>query len=241
MTRAKRRALSVLGSCGLLLAVGSAASVGGGADANADAVVDDAPIAAGANDRLAYLAEAEAQGSAIPVPTVTVPDLQPMAEGASAWIQARAADVREAAPKLKLNLSAVSPAPAAETPARAAFEPVEDRRLEARLELDDKTQPRRAEPKSGRIFAFAAVSGDAAGYMFRSRRDPTPARRTWAVEKIANIGDAQLGVAWRKGAMQASLALVDREISFQSFRKDERFLAFTFSVKPKKPKAAKRA
>lgn len=84
----------------------------------------------------------------------------------------------------------------------------------------------------GRWFLFAATGGDALGMnMLRGR--PGELRRSgWSAEKIAAVGDSQLGFGWRKGPLQASVAFVEREISAYGKSADERFVAFTFSVRP---------
>ena len=55
----------------------------------------------------------------------------------------------------------------------------------------------------------------------------------------ALVGDAHVGVAYRKGAMQTSFGYIHREVKgehmvFNQETKEDSVLAFTFSIKPQK-------
>lgn len=211
--------------------------------ARADA--EDGPIATGRNDWVRY-------GE---LPSAPSPAVQPAAEAARAEevenLVARAGEAAlaqyEATERkaLNLTLAAVSDAPfelPRDAQALAFPEPAPSR--EVRVELGKDAAPAVPVPvraERAKIFAFAAVKGDAAGMVIRDRsaRGLRAPEGRWAVEKIANIGDVQLGVGWRKGAVQASIALIDREIRIEGREKHEGFLAFTLSVKPRKAKAAR--
>ena len=84
----------------------------------------------------------------------------------------------------------------------------------------------------GRWFLFAATGGDALGVNMLRGRSGELRRSGWSAEKIAAVGDAQLGFGWRKGPLQASVAFVEREISAYGKSADESFVAFTFSIRP---------
>ena len=62
--------------------------------------------------------------------------------------------------------------------------------------------------------------------------------RAWSQDAASTlISDAQLGVAWRKGAMQTSLGYVHREVKGEHMiwgqeTKADSLVAFTFSIKP---------
>lgn len=65
----------------------------------------------------------------------------------------------------------------------------------------------------GRWFLFAAVSGQAVGLNMTRDSLGGPQRLGWSAEGTsALISDAQAGLGWRKGAMQASFGYVHREI-----------------------------
>jgi hypothetical protein len=89
-----------------------------------------------------------------------------------------------------------------------------------------------ARKQEGRWFLFAGGGGDAFGMNLLRGRPGELRRAGWSAEKIAAVGDAQLGFGWRKGPLQASVAFVEREISAYGKSADERFVAFTFSIRP---------
>lgn len=198
---------------------------------------DDAPIATGLNDWAAHPQNVE------PSPAV-----QPEAERARAEAvetvvvtlgSAAVETAREAGAGLaRLDLTTTAEVPDLRSGVREFAFPEPPAPRELRAEISRSPEPGRR-PESGRVFAFAAVKGDAAGMVFRGKTPRTAEQPRWAVEKIANIGDMQLGVGWRKGAMQASVALVDRQIEIKGFESRETFLAFTISVKPRKTRPAR--
>jgi hypothetical protein len=63
-----------------------------------------------------------------------------------------------------------------------------------------------------RWYFYAAGSGRAVGYNFARTRDGDYARSGISHDAMTFLGDAQLGVAMRRGAMQSSIGLVYREI-----------------------------
>lgn len=212
----------------------------------ARALVDDldVPIATGANDWAAPIPDMPAE----PSPAVQPEPERERAEALEAEVaQVRAAFIasaEQAAARLP-RLSFVSVEDGVDFNSAEARHvapdetvPVFERRLE--VEQEPASGPARRET-GARLYAFAAVKGDAAGRVLRGRTAKAAARPRWAVEKIANIGDVQLGVGWRKGAVQASLALVDREIEIKGYETRESFVAFTVSVKPRKPKRVRAA
>lgn len=91
----------------------------------------------------------------------------------------------------------------------------------------------------GRWYLFAATSGRAVG-LNMLRNEGGWDRAGWSTDPAsALISDAQVGVAWRKGAMQTSVGYVRREIKSehrlmgQETRPDSTF-AISFSIKPKR-------
>ena len=90
----------------------------------------------------------------------------------------------------------------------------------------------------GRWYVFAAASGRAVG--LNMLKGPTNSwDQSWSQDpSSALIGDAQLGLGWRKGAMQTSLGYIHREIKGDHMlwgqqARDDSMLAFSLSVKPR--------
>jgi hypothetical protein len=89
----------------------------------------------------------------------------------------------------------------------------------------------------GRFYLFMAVSGRAVGMnMLRDTGDWD--RAGWTTDPTsALIGDGQIGVGWRKGALQSSFGYVHREVKGQHMMfgqktYEDSMVAFTFSIKP---------
>ena len=89
----------------------------------------------------------------------------------------------------------------------------------------------------GRWYLFAAASGRAVG-LNMLRNDTGWDRAGWTTDATSSlVGDAQLGVGWRKGDLQTSLGYVHREMKGahmiwgQDTRQDS-MLAFSLSIKP---------
>jgi hypothetical protein len=90
---------------------------------------------------------------------------------------------------------------------------------------------------TGRWYLFMAASGRAVG-LNMLRRDGGWDRAGWTTDPSSTLtSNAQLGVGWRKGAVQGSLGYVHREVKGehmvfgQETRKDS-LLALTLSIKP---------
>jgi len=91
-----------------------------------------------------------------------------------------------------------------------------------------------------RWYLYAAGSGRAVGYNFARNRDGAFARSGYSHDEGAFLGDASVGVAYRKGPVQTSFGLAYREISANGFRGvdgidtdlDEGVVAFSLSIKP---------
>lgn len=91
-----------------------------------------------------------------------------------------------------------------------------------------------------RWYVYAAGSGRAVGYNFARTRDGDFARSGYSHDSGAFLGDASIGVALRRGAMQGSLGLVYREIKAEGLRGGRDFdrdvseglVAFQLSIKP---------
>lgn len=91
----------------------------------------------------------------------------------------------------------------------------------------------------GRWYLYAETSGRAIGYNFLRGGDGGWRRSGLSTDQGAFIGDSQAGVAWRKGAMQASFGYVERSIHLQNIRADdldthESMVALSFSFKPRR-------
>lgn len=92
-----------------------------------------------------------------------------------------------------------------------------------------------------RWYLYAAGSGRAVGYNFARNRDGDYARSGVSHDAGAFLGDAQLGVAMRRGAMQSSIGLIYRELEPGGMTRglggmdtdvSEGMLAFQLSIKP---------
>jgi hypothetical protein len=92
----------------------------------------------------------------------------------------------------------------------------------------------------GRWYLFAAASGQAVG-LNMSPGAPGMPRNSWSSETTsALISDAQAGVGWRKGEMQASFGYVHREIKSQAVeltsggpaKISDSMVAFSLSIHP---------
>lgn len=99
--------------------------------------------------------------------------------------------------------------------------------------LRDRLEPTRDIERHGRWLLFASDDQQAVGVNLLRSRDGEARRLSWTTDRVAAVGDAQVGVGWRRGAFQASLSLVDREISIYGKSRDQQFLAFTISIKPR--------
>lgn len=91
----------------------------------------------------------------------------------------------------------------------------------------------------GRWYLFAAASGRAVGLNMLRGEDGWD-RAGWSTDaSSALVGNAQLGVGWRKGAMQTSLGLIHREIKGEHMiwgqeTKEDSLIAFSFAIKPRR-------
>lgn len=91
-----------------------------------------------------------------------------------------------------------------------------------------------------RWYVYAAGSGRAVGYNWARNRDGDYARSGVSHDSGAFLGDASLGVALRRGAVQGSVGLVYREIEAEGLRSghgvdtdvSEGLIAFQLSIKP---------
>lgn len=91
-----------------------------------------------------------------------------------------------------------------------------------------------------RWYLYAAGSGRAVGYNFARTRDGDYARSGVSQDKGSFLGDASVGVAYRRGAMQGSFGVVYREIKAEGLRGGEGFdremseglVAFQLSIRP---------
>ncbi|MBA3999677.1 lipid A-modifier LpxR family protein [Brevundimonas sp.] len=91
----------------------------------------------------------------------------------------------------------------------------------------------------GRWYVFAAGSRRAVGYNFARTREGDFIRSGMSHDSGSFIGDAQVGVAWRRGDMQTSFGYVYRkhkvrELAGRDFERErsEGVLAFQLSIRP---------
>ena len=94
-----------------------------------------------------------------------------------------------------------------------------------------------------RWYLYAAGSGRAVGYNFARTRDGDYARSGYTNDRGSFLGDASIGVAYRRGDMQTSLGVVYREIDAGKGLRgmsgldtdvDEGLIAFQLSIKPRR-------
>jgi hypothetical protein len=97
----------------------------------------------------------------------------------------------------------------------------------------DRLAPAREVERRGRWVLFASDDQQAVGLNLLRARSGEMARMSLTTDGVASVGDMQAGFGWRRGAFQASLAFVDREISIYGKSRDEQFLAFTISIRPR--------
>lgn len=91
-----------------------------------------------------------------------------------------------------------------------------------------------------RWYVYAAGSGRAVGYNFARTRDGDYARSGYSHDSGNFLGDASLGVAYRRGDLQGSFGLVYREVEAEGLRSgrgldndvSEGLVAFQLSIKP---------
>ena len=91
-----------------------------------------------------------------------------------------------------------------------------------------------------RWYLYAAGSGRAVGYNFARTRDGDYARSGISQDKGSFLGDASIGVAYRRGAMQGSFGVVYREIKAEGLNTgpgidndvSEGLVAFQLSIRP---------
>lgn len=92
----------------------------------------------------------------------------------------------------------------------------------------------------GRWYIFAAGSGRAVGYNFARTADGDFRRSGMSHDSGSFLGDASVGVAWRKGDLQGSFGLVYREVEAEGLytgpeidnEVKEGLVAFQLSIKP---------
>ncbi len=93
--------------------------------------------------------------------------------------------------------------------------------------------------QQGRWYLYAAASGRAVG-LNMLRTDGGWDRRGWTTDPTsALMGDAQLGVGWRKGMLQSSFGYIHREVKGQHMiwgqeTRDDSLVAFSLSIKPQR-------
>jgi hypothetical protein len=91
----------------------------------------------------------------------------------------------------------------------------------------------------GRWYLFAAASGRAVGLNMLQGENGWD-RAGWTTDPTgALVGDAQVGVGWRKGDMQSSFGVIHREVKgkhmvFGQKTRDDTVAAFTFSFRPQR-------
>jgi hypothetical protein len=91
----------------------------------------------------------------------------------------------------------------------------------------------------GRWYLFAAASGRAVGLNMLHGQDGSWDRTLSTDSTSKLVGDTQVGIGWRKGAMQSSFGYVHRKVKGAHLMygidpHDDDMVAFSLSVKPRK-------
>jgi hypothetical protein len=90
----------------------------------------------------------------------------------------------------------------------------------------------------GRFYLYAAASGRAVGLNMLRSDSGTSWDRAWSQDATSTIvGDAQVGVGWRKGPVQTSFGYMHRQTKGSHMLygvdpKDDDMVAFSLSIKP---------
>lgn len=91
----------------------------------------------------------------------------------------------------------------------------------------------------GRWYLFAAADGRAVGMNVLRDRDGDWSRGGWSSDAASSlVSEAQVGVGWRRGAVQASFGYMHREIKVsgvhhaETTKMDDGAVAFSLSIKP---------
>lgn len=90
----------------------------------------------------------------------------------------------------------------------------------------------------GRWYVFAAADGQAVGLNLLRNKDGDWGRGGWSSEPASLIGEAQVGVGWKRGAVQASFGYLHREIKVdgihnaETTKMEDGAVAFSVSIKP---------
>lgn len=250
--RRSRSIAAVLGGAGLTLVCATAFTIWAQGGATADEPLpDDEIIAAGVADLPPFMSAAAPAAPVADTSSALASDAPPapvewIQEGVREIDTAAAPALREAErlttryePRLSVRMNEGEDEVPARTEVALALAPQAGPAKAAAASLEQKldrlaTRLGAAEDfgQKPRWFVFAASDNQAVGLnMLRGRKGELK-RAGFTAEKVAAIGDAQVGVGWRKGPFQAALSFIDRKISAFGEDANERFLAFTVSIKP---------
>ena len=90
---------------------------------------------------------------------------------------------------------------------------------------------------AGRWYLFAAASGQAVG-LNMTRDEHGWDRAGWSTDAASGlVGDAQVGIGWRKGERQASFGVIHREVKGRHMilgqgTRDDTMAAVSFTLRP---------
>ena len=216
--------------------------------ARADAFDPDAPIATARYREPSAQALAQAGLTPAPVaavgetPIVRLDDPSPPAATPTPYQIAQLAPPARVKVQAAIAAQSGSAFQAPDPQALAALSLASDRRVTPGRDLDGrstvgddakallvKIAPSQEDLRRGHWFIFAAASGKAFGLNLIRDGDAGLRRAGWSVEKLATLGKGQIGVGWRRGGMQASLAVAQREIGDLGVKVDDTLAGFTLS------------
>jgi hypothetical protein len=118
---------------------------------------------------------------------------------------------------------------------------IQDKVMTGLTKLGMHTVSSAALEKRNRFYLFAAYSGREVGMNFGRGAQGGVQRLGWSADGASTlVSDGQVGMGWRKGAMQASVGYVHRDVNsndngFGSVgmqRLSDNMVAFTFSLRP---------
>jgi hypothetical protein len=119
---------------------------------------------------------------------------------------------------------------------------IQDKVMTGLSKLGMRTVTSAALQDRNRFYLFAAYSGREVGLNFGRGAQGGVQRLGWSADGASTlVSDGQVGMGWRKGAMQASVGYVHRDVSaneagFGSVgmqKLSDNMVAFTFSLRPR--------
>jgi hypothetical protein len=181
-------------------------------------------------------AKAETAAAQTPVPPLPLEAAEAGARAVRQWAGPRLAAARDFAVRYEPAIDVrTTQTQDGQTQTRIAFalgaNPFAATTERLKQRVGYQSDSRAAYGDRGRWSLYAATDNDAFGFNMLQGMHGEVRRAGFTNERVAAIGDRQAGLAWRKGAMQASLGYVERELSSLGESTQQRFVALTLSFK----------